>query len=253
MFFAKHYLPTDPFIDWSLRTYVWIIENFGGWREFGKRRLILPTKDFYPPTNKSGHDLAAFYFGLTKRYAGLAKWPCRLRSAEEDADPAMLYGGVSRGVAGTFSSSWSGDEALVLYSPRNLGDPASLMATFAHELSHYFLRSAPTDPPRGSFADEPATDVGAVYLGFGVFLANSAFTYINRSGRALKQGYLDEKQLSYALAIFCALKNIPLDGVQKYLKTNPKAYVKAACRDLENRWGSQLDAVRGAWATRLWP
>lgn len=239
MFFEKFYLPTDVFVEWALHTYRWMLVNFGGWREFNKCRLILPTQEFYPNSDKRGHELASFYFGLTRNHAGMGRWSCRLM-AQEDLSARSPYESVTRSALGTFSSSWTGEDVVITYAQRQLANPPSLIATFAHELSHYYFRSAPNDPPRGAFAEEPATDLGAIYLGFGVFLANAAFTYINRCGYTSKQGYLDEKQLSYALAIFCILKEIPLKDVRKHLKTNPKAYIKAAHKDLLKRWGGEI-------------
>ena len=52
-----------------------------------------------------------------------------------------------------------------------------MVATFAHELSHYLTATAPEPPPGGWDNWEFATDICASFLGFGIFVANSAFSF----------------------------------------------------------------------------
>ncbi|MDH4318404.1 MAG: hypothetical protein OEV64_08445 [Desulfobulbaceae bacterium] len=44
-----------------------------------------------------------------------------------------------------------------------------MIATFAHELSHYLIATAPEPPPGGWESWKFATDIGATFLGFGIF------------------------------------------------------------------------------------
>ncbi|MDX6851136.1 hypothetical protein SCD92_17290, partial [Gilvimarinus sp. SDUM040013] len=55
--------------------------------------------------------------------------------------------------------------------------PTQLVATFAHELSHYLTCTANEPPPGGWDNWEFATDIAATFLGFGVFMANSSFNF----------------------------------------------------------------------------
>ena len=79
------------------------------------------------------------------------------------------------------------------------------MATFAHELSHVLLlgeHHLGEDEEDG----ERVTDLLAVFLGFGVFIANSAsrsnvFLGLIEGRESSRVGYLNDAELAYALAI----------------------------------------------------
>ena len=88
----------------------------------------------------------------------------------------------------------------------------------------YLGRSANSPPPGGEKNWEYATDLLAVFTGFGLFLANSAidfqqFTgYNNQGWSTRKLGYLSEFELVYCLAVFCTLKNIERERLLCHLK-----------------------------------
>lgn len=63
------------------------------------------------------------------------------------------------------------DGPTVSISRSELHDPEAVAATFAHELAHLRLVEARADPG-AKFDRELLTDLAAVHLGFGVFIAN---------------------------------------------------------------------------------
>jgi hypothetical protein len=106
----------------------------------------------------------------------------------------------------------SGDQiAEIRYNPKHLANPESLIATFAHELSHYLMSNAKSDPPGGWDIHELTTDLTAVYLGFGIFMSNSAWNFEGHSSydqqgwQYERQGYLTERGLVTAIAIWESL------------------------------------------------
>ena len=90
-----------------------------------------------------------------------------------------------------------------------LKDPMSLIATVAHELGHVILLGgkliSPTTPDH-----ESMTDLLTVFLGLGIFTANSAarfkqFQEDRRVGWSMQRlGYLPEAVFGYALGRFAA-------------------------------------------------
>jgi hypothetical protein len=70
------------------------------------------------------------------------------------------------------------------------------------------------------------TDIAAVFLGFGVFLVNSASTFSQFDGGGTvgwstrRQGYLSESQLLNALSIFAALLGIEPRRIMPHLKAS---------------------------------
>ncbi|MEM7779796.1 MAG: hypothetical protein AAF697_05310 [Pseudomonadota bacterium] len=111
-------------------------------------------------------------------------------------------------------------------------DPDALVATLAHELSHLVIHTLGM-PPGGNALEEHATDCMAVYLGFGVFLANSARQFAQFNDGAMQgwssqtSGYLSENALVTALAIFekrFASSRDTAPALKDYLR---KVYYKA--------------------------
>lgn len=152
---------------------------------------------------------ASELFEAVKSLAGLAEWECRLEKGEagrERIDTGLATGEFSEGnVLGTFSVE--GNTPVIRYDPALLSEPDALVATFAHELSHLLIHSIGI-PPGGPELEEHATDCMAVYLGFGVFLANSARNFSQFSDGAMhgwssrNSGYLSENALVTAQVIF---------------------------------------------------
>jgi hypothetical protein len=89
-----------------------------------------------------------------------------------------------------------------------LKDPQVLIATMAHELSHLILLGE----GRIDENDEFLTDLNAIAMGFGIFTANSIFSFSQWQGlsfhgwQANRRGYLPEQVVSYALALLQCYK-----------------------------------------------
>lgn len=216
LFGAGRFLEPDV-EDWVLETWAWLLTEFGGLERLRRKPLVLPTRDFFPPTDTIGHARALYLFQQVKRWAGLADWPCELEAFDRPAGRivaqvgAIRHGGSANGTFRTVEN-----RAIVSYASDLVGQPAQLIATLAHELAHYLLLvRARTDPPGGAELEELATDLAVAWLGFGVFGANTAFTF-GQHGDAFSQGwassrsgYLSERSWAFALALFCTLTDRP--------------------------------------------
>lgn len=239
-------LPSDEFIDWSFETWTWLLNHFGGMARLDDTTLVLPTPEFFDVrADAPAKTIARTVFDQVRAYAGMGDWECGLEEHENWdplADSRLPVGARERtgGAAGTFRID-PGRRVTITYATRQTRSPMSLVATFAHELSHYLLHSVAELPPGGPQLEEPATDLTAVFLGFGVFQANAAFhfeqftdgTTVGWSSH--RQGYLDEHQLAFELAVFARLADTPLSTFRSHLDPNPRATVAAALRDLDHR------------------
>lgn len=248
-------LPPDEMILWLFDTYEWLLRFRGGINEFKRqRKLILPINENFTITEKTPEGIARELFDHVKWYARMEDWNCKLQ-AHDDSEMAQQIRPLhnmrpDEGVisaAGTFSMAWDHSMTTITYSPHQLENYASLVATFAHELSHFYLATVPFAPPAGPTAEEHATDVCAVHMGFGIFLANTAISYSNGAVVARK-GYLGEVALSYALAIFTALRQVPAKDVCRHLNSNPRSFFKSAVRDIDKRWSHRMEALRNVTA-----
>ena len=115
-----------------------------------------------------------------------------------------------------------------------LDDPLSLVATVAHELGHVILlgggllnHQAPDH--------EPLTDLLTVFLGLGIFTANSSERFKQyqddrRQGWSMQRlGYLPQEVFGYALAKFALERGELKPKWASHLSTNVRAYFKSSC------------------------
>jgi len=242
---------------WQIEVYRWLISIGGGWSAFRRQPLVLPTEECFPVSaGLPKGDLASTLFEQVKAHAGMSDWQTTL-VPRWGTEPNLVSGqgmpGASRRsmTAGTFSLGRSG-RGRITYSPHLLEDPTLFVAAMSHELAHFVMSNADSSFPGKHQELEMATDVCASFMGFGIFLANAAFTFsqstglIRSSWSAERLGYLDQRQLSLSLAIFLACHEIPVGSIARFLKPNPKSYTKKAVRFLERGFQSHLLDLRDA-------
>ena len=244
--FQARWYRARPLIDahaagWIIDTYSWFLSQFVGAEHEAQRVLVQPTDEFFPIQHRS-EGRAIEIFEAVRSLAGMEDWPCRLEEQVERPDklhPALIVVPEGDAALGTFSvpGEW-GDGAVITYDPALVREPVRLIATFAHELTHYLLATSRSAPPGGESFEERATDLGAVFLGFGVFMANSAFEFrtYEEDGWSGWQvaggGYLREDQLAFALALFLLVHGMEAERAAPYLDPNPRKYLKLALRQL---------------------
>src|ERR1700744_6101828 len=123
--------------DWVLETWAWLLREFGGLERLRRSPMVLPTREFFPPTDTKGHARALYLFELVKHWSGLRDWPCELEAVDRPtgvglSDPLVIQRG--KGAAGPFRTT--DNRAIVSYASDLVDQPMKLIATLAHELSH---------------------------------------------------------------------------------------------------------------------
>jgi hypothetical protein len=194
--------------DWQFAACAWLLRNSGGYPKFLDTELVLPTEAFFPDRAMDGHAGIAALFRRVHEHAGMGDWPC---SVEPDgtADRPWLSGANSVPV--------------IRYRPDSL-EPTSLVAAFARELARYYTETFEESAPGGSGLQESALDIAAVFMGFGIFMANSALECASHG--------LNEGEIVHALAIFCLLQRMPTESVDAHLNPHLRKYLRLAARDL---------------------
>lgn len=225
---------------WLLECFKWCLENFNAQVFFNETILVLPSNKHFPGKANSTEQLASLIFEQVKEYAGLAHWPTRIVEDSqiiENSNLPLLFDGHQRGQNLSLET-----EANVLitvpYAVNQLNKPEVTIASFAHILSHYLAGLAKTPPPGGKEYWPFSTEVLAVFLGFGIMLANSAYTYRGGCGSCYnplseRSAFLSQDEVIYALAIFCTLKQIPLSQTTPHLKSYLRPLLKKSIRELE--------------------
>jgi len=234
---------TEQDSEFQVETYKWLLKNFGGDNFYSKSQIVLPTREYFPSKVESPEEAAIETFEAVKKYAGLEEWPCKLVAQEEDIDPliaeTVAIQNAPQSALGTFEHVGEG-EVVITYNPSLLSNPAQLVATFAHELSHYLTGTANEPPPGGWDNWEFATDIAATFLGFGIFMANSAFCFSQYTGtgsqgwQSSRNGYLSEPEHVYSLAIFMLLKDISVPQVIGSLKPSLRKVLKKAIKEIQS-------------------
>ena len=100
----------------------------------------------------------------------------------------------------------------------------SMVGAFAHELARLLVETFEEPPPGGALLHEPAIDLAAVFMGFGVFMANSTFEAARYD--------LNEGEFVHALALFCLLRKLEPESVAQHLNPHLRKYLRLASRDL---------------------
>jgi hypothetical protein len=209
-------LPIDEEeLEFQLATFKWLIGEFG---HLSEATLVLPTPEYFPSAQDRRRVPARLLFDDVRGAAGMEQWPCELHEGESgresDAGNAHLIRHEGPPApCGTFSieEGEGGRVAVITFDPALENDQQALVATFAHELGHYLMATARGTPPGGWELHELHTDLAAVYLGFGIFMANSAWSFGQFQSGGMQgwasrtQGYLSEAALVTALAVYLRL------------------------------------------------
>src|SRR5688572_24208522 len=195
-----------PFLDearreWQFEAFAWLLRGCGGLPRFADTPLVLPLQEHFPDRDLKGHAAAAALFRRVRDHAGMADWPCVVEPRSGEAPAAR-----------------DGEQRVrqIFYSPHE-PRPEKLVAHFARELARYLVESLDEPPPGGAGLHEPAVDLAAVFMGFGVFMANS-------SAEGARWD-LNEGELVHALAIFCLLRKLSPEGVEPHLNAHVRKYL----------------------------
>lgn len=234
---------SDEDTEFQIATFSWLLRNFGGKDFYEDSILILPTKEYFPSRVENEKDAAIETFEAVKKYAGMEEWPCKLEAQENDVEtrlaPTLTVQNAPSSPLGTFQAKENND-IVITYNPNLVNNPTQLVATYAHELAHYLTGSCPEEPPGGWDNWEFATDIAATFLGFGLFMANSAFNFqqftaVDSQGwQYNRSGYLSEAEHIFSLAIFLRLRGMGVESALPYLKPSLKKLLKKAVKQLSN-------------------
>lgn len=225
-------------VQWMLDTFAWALRNFDAEVFLGETILVTPSNEHFPGRENTPQGMANLIFGRVKDYAGLSHWPCRVVDAATAGpiDPPR----IANPQRGTKAVAAVADcpELVIPYDPNHLRDPEVLISSYAHALAFYLGSQAQEPPPGGEENWPHVTELLAVFLGFGVMMANSANTTKIRScgsccGPAVERSnFLSQYDITYALAIFCALKDIPTGTVLGHLKSSLRPFYKQAIKEV---------------------
>jgi len=242
LFKPKTFLEAD-LEGWSLETWAWLMRNMGGMQRLSTMPLATPSRDFFPPSDATGHARAVHVLECVKAVMGMQNWPCELqpfdrRDAQQVSEFVVVAG--SRKPLGTFEYNAQGD-VLIRYGATLVDQPGVLVATLAHELSHYLVSRVEEPLPGGAEANELVTELCVAYSGFGLFAIANAMAFrgfrdtFAQGWQITGAGYLSQRTWAFSLAIFLALKNEDVAVVDRWLTHDLAKLTRKAVRHLAER------------------
>jgi hypothetical protein len=237
----------------------WVDDGFNRLsRMLGRERmlqakLILPDVEHFPdPYDKSESAAEKMlcricdYMKVDRSKIDLEIFP---DETEELKEMLPYWKGSHNGCAGLYVHPDDESHRMVVaLRSSQLDDPMALVATLAHELGHVILLGGGL--MEHSVKDmEPMTDLLTVFLGFGIFNANSAARLLKwqndrKQGWSMQRlGYLPEEIYGYALARFAYERGERQPTWTAHLSTNVRSYFKRSAAWLEGNENAQKGPI----------
>jgi hypothetical protein len=252
MFWSTPKIPLNEedqkWVDGSLN---WLLGQFGA-EYFLGRKIILPEASFFPEKYSGTESCAEALVRRVCSYMDVDASSIRVEffsDRDEIAENHRLGGSEHSGAAGLYSAD-SDRRQRVAINVSQLKNPTSLVATIAHELGHVILLGGGRIS-REYKDHELLTDLITVFLGLGIFTANSAFQFkqwrdhSHQGWSASRQGYMTEEMFGYSLAACAWIRGEEKPAWAKHLAMNVGHYFKESLKCLNNGAPTALRKVRG--------
>ena len=233
-FRGKPTCPIDEDTKWWMESrFSWLTEELGLERLL-QGRTVVPTEEFLPRdydcSEEGIHDLMC----RVARYMDVDPDTLNLHFYE---DTSPQYEGVANPrTAGLYYASE--DKFNILLELQTLNDPASVVATLAHEIGHVILlgqnRISPEEPDH-----EKLTDLLTVFMGMGIIPANSVVHESHwQEGQSSvwkvgKRGYMSMNMYGYALALYTLARSDPYPNWSRHLRLDVRAAMKQSVRYIQ--------------------
>lgn len=240
----------EVYAGWIFDVYAWALRNFDPIMFRDETLLVTPSNDHFPDRANTADEMANRIFDRVVAYAGMKHWPLRLLPPNNCVLPPAVEIPVVGGARGSRAMAVDRSPASLTlsYETGYLNDPEVMIAVFAHTLAHYLGMSATEPPPGGTENWPQVTEILAVFLGFGLMFANTALV-LPRGGccggpTVKRRAYVSQHDITYALAIFSALKGLPKKEVMAHLKKALRGHFKRALREIETKYPLRLEALK---------
>jgi hypothetical protein len=228
-------LPVEAQIRWVLRRSATLLRLGAE----PVRGLIQPTGEFFPDRFDGSPRSLGDLLARVQDHAGLGDLRTELSVVSPEGEEVAKAGGCSTGACGPggkldvridrVARRQDGSYQVTVGSGE-VRNPTVLTTAFIRSVACMFLSEAGAYDELLPEEREPATDLGAVLLGFGVLAANGSYIYMKGCGsvqvHSATRMPVDETTL--ALAVYCALHGVPERVAARHLAVTPRAHFEEA-------------------------
>lgn len=256
MFWGTPKLPLDE-KEWIESSLQWLLKEFGE-DYFLKRQTILPESSFFPDKYQGTEDCVR---DLVKRVCAYMDVNPDLVEVDfffdRDETASKHRLGSEREYSGAAGLYYSADanrtRRKIAINVSQFKTPTSLVATVAHELGHVILLGG-GKVSNDEKDHEHLTDLITVFLGLGIFTANSAFQFSqwqdhsHQGWSASRLGYMSEEMFGYSLAAYTWMRGETNPKWSGHLAMNVGHYFKQSLKFFEKGGQTslrQLNASQG--------
>jgi hypothetical protein len=213
--------------------------------------VVMPTPEHFP--DRYDHSEASLYALFLRVCCAMqvdaSEIDLTLFTSEDEVTSNLipLHSGKSSGAGGLYRHDPSVRASIAVHESK-LKDPIALVAVLAHELGHIILLRpglVQLDEPDM----EPLNDLLTVFLGMGIFTANSAFRFEQFSNdqtqgwSTQRLGYLSEELFGFALARFAYERQESKPAWASFLRPNIASYQKRSLAWLQDKNATRLFAA----------
>lgn len=237
--------PLDPHGKaWVEDRLAWLRDEFGADDLYG-RTVVLPTPEFFPDPYDGSRDSVFPLFDRVCDYMGVERGLLRLEFLRPAANPLFLVNDGGEAVPTEAAGWYAGD--VVRLNENEMTDPMWLVGTLAHELAHQrLLGEGRIDPD--VYDNELLTDLTTVFMGMGIFLANSPRhwdgNYTSWPGTELrKPEYMTGAMFGYALALLAWVRGSDRPAWMRYAASGVRSEMRQGLRFLHKHGTTQLRPI----------
>jgi hypothetical protein len=232
--------------EWIDYRFGWLEQKLGGDRPW-RAKVVLPTPEFFPDHYDAKQDDAQVMLNRVAGYMNVDPKRFDLVMYSEDNNP-LLIGQGGRGLASAAglyvqeraSGGTGRKRPMIGLEFAQLADPMMLVATLAHEIAHEILLGEGRISA-DEHDHEPLTDLLTVFVGLGVFTANSTISDrgwtqgVWAGWRTSRHGYLDQRMFGYGLAKFAWSRNETMPAWASYVRPDVRVVLKESLRFLQHQ------------------
>lgn len=238
----------------------WAINNFDRSYFYNSTALVQPTREYFPDRTDSEFAMAQALCKRILAYTGLSHWPFKVVAPQQFAPqmPALLNLNTQARLAQVQSHDQGQNAELnaavlnaslettdasqietstleISYASMMMRKPMDLVGSMSKNIAQHYLYQAQNQYPQNGSAQffDANAEIIAIFMGFGIFIANSAYTFRGSCAkcydpRANRAAALSENEAIYCLALFCHYKEIPNKNVTPSLKGYLRSSFKRA-------------------------